>query len=99
MRKIIYFICLLGILFFLTETNPTRSEYVTWVNEKTLNESKNVLARGVISLVGETVFEASTTHKDYHLFSVFTTDFSDVGKGKWKSIGVFNQFITFSQTE
>ncbi|CAG9608513.1 DUF4359 domain-containing protein [Pseudoneobacillus rhizosphaerae] len=97
MKRTIYFIGLVVLVFFLTETNPTRSEYVTWLNDKTLNESSNFLEKGVISLVGQTIFDASTTHSDYYLFSVYTTDFSDFGKGKVKSIGIFNQFITISK--
>lgn len=97
MKRIIYIICLVVFVFFLTQTNPTRSEYVTWMNEKTLNESSNLFEKGVISLVGETFFDASTTQSNYYLFSIYTTDFGEFGKGKIKSIGIFNQFFSITQ--
>jgi hypothetical protein len=93
MKRIIYLICFIGILYFLTETNPSRSQYVEWLNEEALNDSTNFLEKGVISLVGQTFFDASTSVKNYYIFSIFTTDLSDTGKGKMKAIGVFNQII------
>lgn len=97
MRKLIAILCFVGLLYFLSETNPNRTEYVEWINDKTLNESSGFLEKGVISLVGEAFFDAATSRKDYFAFSIYTTDFSDIGKGKIKSIGVFNQFIPISK--
>jgi hypothetical protein len=97
MRRLVYFICFIFLVYFLTESNPSRSEYVNWIQERALNESSNFLEKGIISLVGEAFFEGATSRQDYYLFSIYTTDFSNVGKGKIKSIGIFNQFIPLSE--
>ncbi|MHC0037510.1 DUF4359 domain-containing protein [Pseudoneobacillus sp. C159] len=99
MSRLVFFICLVFLVFCLTETNPTRSEYVNWLNERALNESSNFLEKGVISLVGETYFDATTSRRDFYLFSIYTTDFSGIGKEKMQSLGIFNQFIPLSQSK
>jgi hypothetical protein len=62
-------------------------------------ESTNLFEKGIISLVGKTFLDASTTQANYYIFTVYTTDFSYYGKGKMKSIGIFNQFIPIGQSE
>jgi hypothetical protein len=97
MKRFISVVILLGVLFLSYQTNPSRSEYVEWLNNKALDQSTNVLERGVISLVGKQVSDAMTTRKDYYIFSIYTTDLTDLGQGKMTSIGIFNQFFTFSK--
>jgi hypothetical protein len=83
----------------LSETNPERKEYIDWMNNKSMNESSNLLEKGILSVAGESFLDAGTTRKDYFLFSIYKTDFSEVGMEKSTSIGVFNKFFSLSKTE
>jgi hypothetical protein len=99
MKRILSIIILIVVLFVLSVTNPGRSEYIDWINEKALDQSSNILEKGILSFAGEAVFEMGTTQKDYVIFSIYKTDFSEIGLGKVTSIGVFNQFIPLSKNE
>ncbi|WP_312475473.1 DUF4359 domain-containing protein [Neobacillus sp.] len=99
MKRLLALILLIVVLFVLSATNPDRSEYIEWINHKTMDQSSNLLQKGILSLAGKSIFDAGTTKKDYFLFSIYKTDFSDVGMGKVTTIGVFNQFIPLSSNE
>ena len=99
MRRIFTSICLIAVLFILTKTNPPRSEYVEWMNHQAMDKSSNLLEKGVLSLAGKPIFDMGTTQKDYYLFTIYKTDFSSVGMGEVKSIGVFNRFIPISSSK
>jgi hypothetical protein len=96
MKRIVSIICLVAVLVILTKTNPSRSEYVNWINHKAMDKSSNVLEKGIFSLAGKSIFDMGTTQTDYYLFTIYKTDFSSVGMGEVKSIGIFNQFIPIS---
>ncbi|WP_248737514.1 DUF4359 domain-containing protein [Neobacillus rhizosphaerae] len=99
MKRLFSIILLLAVIFVLSATNPDRSEYIEWINHKTMDQSSNLLQKGILSLAGKSIFDAGTTKKDYFLFSIYKTDFSDVGRGKVTTIGVFNQFIPLTSNE
>lgn len=85
------------VLFILTETNPERSAYIDWINHEAMDQSSNILEKGILSLAGESVFDMGTTKSDYIIFSIYETDFSEIGMEKVTSIGIFNQFIPLSK--
>jgi hypothetical protein len=64
-----------------------------------MDQSSNILEKGVLSLAGEKVFDMGTTESDYFLFSVYKTDFSEIGLGQVTCIGIFNKFIPISKNE
>jgi hypothetical protein len=97
MRRLFSLVIVIVLLYFLMATNPSRTEYVEWLNNKALDQSSNILEKGVISLVGKQVSDAMTTRKNYYFFSLYTTDYTDFGQSKITSIGIFNQFITISK--
>lgn len=99
MKRLVSIILLLAAIFVLSATNPERSEYIEWINHKTMDQSSNLIQKGVLSFAGKTIFDAGTTKTDYFLFSVYKTDFTDAGMGKVTTIGVFNQFIPLSSIE
>jgi hypothetical protein len=99
MKRLVPIIIFIAILYVLSTTNPERSAYIDWINHKTMDKSSNLIEKGVLSLAGKSIFDAGTTQKDYVVFSVYKTDFSDVGLGKVTSIGLFNKFITISRKE
>jgi hypothetical protein len=99
MKRLIPIILLIAVIYVLSTTNPERTEYIDWINHKTMDKSSSLIEKGLLSLAGESIFDAGTTQKDYFIFSVYKTDFSEVGLGTVTSIGVFNKFITISSKE
>lgn len=99
MKKIISIILLIVIVFVLSETNPGRSQYVEWITHETMDQSSNILEKGILSLAGEKVFDMGTTKSDYFIFSVYKTDFSEIGLGQVTCIGIFNKFVPISKNE
>ncbi|WML41254.1 DUF4359 domain-containing protein [Neobacillus sp. OS1-2] len=99
MKRLGSIILSIFIIFVLSATNPERSDYLDWINHKTMDQSSNILKKGILSVAGKSIFDAGTTKSDYLVFSVYKTDFTDVGLGKVTTIGVFNQFIPLSSFE
>ena len=99
MKKVISIILLIVIVFVLSETNPGRSEYIEWITHKAMDQSSNILEKGILSLAGEEVFDMGTTEKDYFILSVYKTDFSEIGLSQVTCIGFFNTFIPISKDE
>jgi hypothetical protein len=99
MKRILSIIILIVLLFILSDTNPGRSDYVDWVNHEAMDRSSNIIQKGMLSVAGKSVFDMATTHKNYFLFSIYKTDFSDIGLEKVTCIGIFNQFIPISKSE
>jgi hypothetical protein len=98
-KKVISIILLIVIVFVLSETNPGRSEYIEWITHKAMDQSSNILEKGILSLAGEEVFDMGTTEKDYFILSVYKTDFSEIGLSQVTCIGFFNTFIPISKNE
>jgi hypothetical protein len=98
-KKVISIILLIVIVFVLSETNPGRSEYIEWITHKAMDQSSNILEKGILSLAGEEVFDMGTTEKDYFILSVYKTDFSEIGLSQVTCIGFFNTFIPISKDE
>lgn len=96
MKPIVTIILLIAVVFFLSTTNPDRSEYIDWINHETMDKSSNLIEKGILTLAGKSIFDAGTTKSDYFIFSVYKTDFSEVGMGKVTTIGIFNRFIPIS---
>ncbi|QIZ10641.1 DUF4359 domain-containing protein [Priestia megaterium] len=96
MRRLFSIIVLIVLIFILSATNPERSAYIDWANQKTMDKSSSLIEKGLLSVAGKSIFDAGTTQKDYFIFSIYKTDFSEVGLGKVTSIGIFNKFITIS---
>ncbi|MEH7115724.1 hypothetical protein V7124_25690 [Neobacillus niacini] len=97
MKRIISIILLIVIVFVLSSTNPERSAYIEWINHEAMDQSSNLLEKGILSLAGEKVFDIGTTESDYFVFSVYKTDFSEIGLGQITCIGIFNKFIPLSK--
>lgn len=99
MKRLIPIIIFIAVIYVLSTTNPKRSAYIDWINHKKMETSSNLIEKGVLSLAGESIFDAGTTQKDYFIFSIYKTDFSEVGFGKVTTIGIFNKFINIKSTE
>ena len=99
MKRLVSIVLSILIIFILSATNPERNEYIDWINHKTMEQSSNLLKKGILSVSGKSIFDAGTTKSDYVVFSIYKTDFTDVGMGKVTTIGIFNQFIPLSSVE
>lgn len=99
MKRLVSIILFILVIYVLSETNPTRSEYVDWINHKAMDQSSNLLQKGVLSVAGESIFDMGTTQEDYFIFTIYKTDFSKVGMGEVTSVGIFNRFIPISRKE
>ncbi|MDR6121561.1 hypothetical protein QFZ87_001158 [Bacillus sp. SLBN-46] len=99
MKRLVSTILFIVVIYVLSETNPNRSEYVDWINHKTMDQSSNLLQKGVLSVAGKSIFDMGTTQKDYFIFTIYKTDFSNVGMGEVTSVGIFNRFIPISSKE
>jgi hypothetical protein len=99
LKRIVTIIGLVAILFILTKTNPPRADYLNWINHKAMDKSSNILEKGIFSLAGKPIFDLGTTETDYFIFTIYKTDFSSVGMGKVKCIGVFDRFIPISKSK
>ncbi len=99
MKRLASVILFVAAIFVLSATNPERAEYIDWINHKAMDKSSNLLQKGILSIAGKSIFDAGTTRSDYFIFSIYETDFSEVGMGKVKSIGIFHRFIPISKEE
>lgn len=79
------------ILLVAAVTNPSKEKYVTYVKETSIQQGKNIVEKGLYSLIVSPVMDLSTISHNYIIFSIFETD---MGEGnKYKVLGVFNKFI------
>ena len=99
MKRFASIIILVVVFFVLSSTNPGRAAYIDWINHKTMDESSNLLQKGILSVAGKSIFDAGTKKSDYYIFTIYETDFTDVGLGKVKSIGILNKFFPLSSTQ
>ncbi|MBM7654757.1 DUF4359 domain-containing protein [Neobacillus cucumis] len=99
MKRFVSLFLAVVIIFVLSATNPNRSEYIDWINQKSMDQSSNLLKRGILSIAGKSIFDAGTTKSDYVVFSIYKTDFSDVGMGKMTTLGIFHEFIPLSSLD
>ena len=77
-------------------TNPSKSEYVSWLKDRELNQSTNIVEYYAISALGNSVLSTTTEQSNYLLFSVFKTK---LGNDELKIIGLFNKFIPLNYNE
>lgn len=96
MKRLVSLLLSIVIIFVLSATNPERAKYIDWINHKTMEQSSNLLEKGILSLAGKSIFDAGTTKSDYVVFSIYKTDFTEVGLGTVTTIAIFNQFIPLS---
>jgi hypothetical protein len=91
MKKIIFVALVLCAVLF--STNPSKIEYNYWLQNMYSENSDNFIEEGLIELIGDKVIDKTTKHTNYHLFTVFETDLSDVGIEPFKAIGILNTFF------
>lgn len=93
MRRLVSLFLSTVMIFILTATNPERTDYIDWLSHQKIEQSSNLIKKGILSLAGDSIFDEGTTKSDYVVFSIFQSDFSEVGMGKVTTLGIFNHFI------
>lgn len=99
MKRIMTLFLVIIVIFVLSLTNPDRTQYIDWMNNKTMEQSSNLLTKGIFSIAGKSIFNAGTKKSDYYIFSIYETDFTDDGFGKVTSLGILNHFIQLNSTD
>jgi hypothetical protein len=87
--RTIIVVLLLAIL--MAVTNPTKEEYVAWVQEQAMEQSEGIIEKGLLSWFGEGQVRNSTTVNNYVVFTLFQTKIDK--KNTLTTIGIFKNFI------
>ena len=90
MKKIFALTVIIFVLVIAAVTNPTKVDYVTWMKEKVIKESNNMLVTGAVSLLGNSLIESTTTSQNLVFFSIFNTNINGQNS---KVVGLFHNFI------
>ena len=96
MKKKIILSILILLLFTAITTNPNKPNYIAWCKENSMNESKDILSYGLLSVFGNSIYTTNTKSSNYYLFSIYETNISE---NKLKVLGIFNKFIPINKTE
>ncbi|TYS66388.1 DUF4359 domain-containing protein [Bacillus infantis] len=85
-----YIIGLFLLIFFLLAmvSNPSKSDYVSWVKEG-IQEEEGVF----IGLISGPFLNSYTTKKDFIIFTVYSTSFGEKESEKLVAVGILNNFI------
>ncbi|UOF89974.1 DUF4359 domain-containing protein [Fodinisporobacter ferrooxydans] len=96
MFKIRNLVLIFGILILLAITNPAKTEYVSWIKEKAMEKSNSMLQKGLVSLLGDKMFENATKTQNYGVFTIFETDLEG---SRVQVLGIFHNFIPLRKIE
>lgn len=83
--------------FICISTNPSKTQYTTWVKEEYLTSTTMNsigLAEVFVHLAGSSLIKESTSSKNYALFTIYDTQFYDT---HFKVVGILNHFIPLSE--
>lgn len=69
MKKLIF---IFGLLILLAVTNPSKSEFVAWVEQRAIEQSDGLLEKGLAYLAAEAWADSLTGTEDYIIFSTYT---------------------------
>ena len=91
MSKLMVLICVMFVIILMVITNPSKNDYINWIKETSITQNVNSLDKGLISLIGNPLFDSSTLSRNFILFSIYTTYISD--NNDMNTMGVANNFI------
>ncbi|MGW6384937.1 DUF4359 domain-containing protein [Peribacillus butanolivorans] len=80
-------IALLLIILFASVSNPSKTDYVSFVKEEISNE-----AGGFFGMISGPIINSFTAKKNFGLFSIYETRVEG-SKEKLLAVGLFNNFI------
>jgi len=80
----------------LANTNPSKPTYVNWAKEQVIQQSdNNIIAKGLVSIAGDTLINNNTTSDNMIFFSIYETNI--FGK-KVKVLGILGNFYPVENT-
>ncbi|MFI8496489.1 DUF4359 domain-containing protein [Peribacillus butanolivorans] len=92
-KQYIISIALLLIILFATASNPSKTDYVSFVKEEISTE-----AGGFFGMISGPFINSFTTKKNFGLFSIYETRVEG-NKEKLVAVGLFNNFIWLQTLE
>lgn len=89
-KRNLYFVlfALLFISFTAYLTNPSKNDYVSFVKQELVNEEQQFAA-----MIGGPIIDATTTKKNYGLFTIYKTQYNEKDRERMRAIGLFKQFV------
>lgn len=88
MKRLIIFI---GLLIIMAITNPSKADFVSWVEEKGIEQSDNIIEKGITYFAAEAWADSLTHANDYIIFSTYTMLMPD-GQ-EFTFLGACNNFL------
>jgi hypothetical protein len=92
-KKTYYIIGIILILFLLVITNPTKSDYNSWLRERYISQTNNPIESGVVSLLGPSLIDQATTSKNLVFISIYKTNLDNENE---TFIGIMKNFISIN---
>lgn len=84
-------VVILGLLIFMGVTNPTKAEFVSWVEQRAIEQSDGLIEKGLLYLTAETWADSLTKTNDYIIFSTYTMLMPDGNEITY--VGGFSSFL------
>jgi hypothetical protein len=78
-------------------TNPSKADFVGWVEEKGIEQSDNIIEKGITYFATEAWAESLTHTSNYIIFSTYTMLMPDGQNMNF--IGAFNNFLPLGHIE
>jgi hypothetical protein len=88
MKKLVI---LIGLLIFMAVTNPSKTEFVAWVEKQAIEHSDDLIEKGLAHLTAGTWADILTGTEDYVILSTYTMLMPDGQEMTF--IGAFSKFF------
>lgn len=94
MKRLIIFI---GLLIIMAITNPSKADFIAWVEEKGIEQSDNIIEKGITYFAAETWADSLTHESNYLFVSTYTMLMPDGLELTF--LGSFNNFLPIDQVD
>lgn len=88
------FIILILLLVVMAVTNPSTSDYTSWIKEQVTESSDDGFSEAVFSIMADTIVEKSTTRTNLIILSIYTTR---IGNESSVTVGAFKNFFEIGE--
>jgi hypothetical protein len=73
-KSIISTIVVLFVILIMVMTNPSKADYVNYVEENISQNGSNILEAGLINVLGAPIIDSGTISKNYLIFTIYDTN-------------------------
>jgi hypothetical protein len=84
-------VVIFGLLIFMAVTNPSKAEFVAWIEQQAIEQSDGLIEKGLAYLAAGTWADSLTGTKNYVIFSIYTMLMPDGNEMTF--IGAFSKFL------